>query len=62
MAIDWVTLGPILARIVADLLAAERSRTGLTDAEIFQRAGVKIDQNETRLLEDITRLTMDTEP
>jgi hypothetical protein len=62
MAIDWVTLGPILARIVADLLAAERSRTGLTDAEIFERAGVKIDQNETRLLEDITRLTMDTEP
>ena len=60
MPIDWITLGPILARIVADLLVAERSRTGLSDAEIFERAGVKIDQNEKKLLEDIARLT--TEP
>ena len=62
MPIDWVTLGPILARIVADMLAAERSRTGLTDAEIFDRAGVKIDENEKKLLEDIARLTDDTQP
>jgi hypothetical protein len=54
--IDWVTLGPLLAKILADFLAAERTRSGLTNEEIFQRAGAKLDENEAKLLEDIARL------
>lgn len=53
---DWVVLGPLLAKVVADLLAAERSRSGLTNEEIFDRAGVKLDQNEAKLIADLIRL------
>jgi hypothetical protein len=57
--IDWITVGPMLAKILADLIAAERSRSGLTTQEIFARAGAKIDENEAKLLEDLARLTGD---
>jgi hypothetical protein len=57
--IDWITVGPMLAKILADLIAAERSRSGLTTQEIFQRAGAKLDENEAKLLEDLARLTGD---
>ena len=54
--IDWITLGPMLAKMLADVLAAERSRSGLTTEEIFERAGKKLDENEAKLLEDLARL------
>lgn len=54
--IDWTVFGPIAAKMLADLLAAERSRTGLTDAQIFERAGKKLDDNNEKLLADILRL------
>lgn len=54
--IDWTVLGPQLAATLAAILLAERSRTGLTDAEIFERAGVKHDANIAALLEDLARL------
>jgi hypothetical protein len=54
--IDWVVLGPLLAKMLADVLAAEQSRSGLTTEEIFDRAGHKLDENEAKLLEDLARL------
>lgn len=54
--IDWITLGPMVAKIFADFLAAERSRTGLTDEEIFERAGTKWDTATANLLADLQRL------
>lgn len=61
MPIDWIVLGPMIAKIFADFLAAERSRTGLTDEQIFGRAGVKLAENEVRLLADLQRLQGDTQ-
>lgn len=61
MPIDWVVFGPLIAKMLADFIAAERSRTGLTNEEIFERAGRKLDDNERKLLEDIARLTEDTD-
>lgn len=54
--VDWVVLGPMLAKILADFLAAERSRSGLTNEEIFNRAGLKLDENEAKLIADLARL------
>lgn len=54
--IDWTVTGPLLAKLLADFLAAERSRTGLSDVEIFDRAGVKHDANIAELLKDLERL------
>lgn len=54
--IDWTILGPQLAAALAAILAAERSRSGLTDAEIFERAGLQHDANIAALLEDLDRL------
>ena len=54
--IDWVVFGPIAAQMLAEFLAAERSRSGLTNEEIFERAGKKLDENEAKLLEDLERL------
>lgn len=56
MPVDWIVLGPMIAKIFADFLAAERSRSGLTNDEIFSRAGVKLMENEVKLLEDLQRL------
>lgn len=53
---DWIVTGPIIAKILADFLAAERSRSGLTNEEIFERAGLKVSENEVKLLEDLQRL------
>lgn len=53
---DWIVAGPIIAKILADFLAAERSRSGLTNEQIFERAGKKLDENEAKLLEDLQRL------
>lgn len=60
--IDWMIFGPLIARLLADFIAAERSRTGLTTEAIFERAGKKLDENEAKLIADIARLTNDTEP
>lgn len=57
--IDWAVFGPQIATLFAAFLAAERSRSGLSDAEIFERAGVKHDANITKLLEDLERLKGD---
>lgn len=57
MPVDWVIFGPLIAKMLADFIAAERSRTGLTTEAIFERAGKKLDENEVKLLEDIARLT-----
>lgn len=54
--IDWIILGPMLAKILADFLSAERSRSGLTNDQIFDRAGVKLDENEAKLVADLIRL------
>lgn len=54
--IDWALIGPQLAEALAKILAAERSRSGLTDEEIFQRAGVKEDENIAKLVADLARL------
>ena len=54
--IDWTTAGPLIAKILADFLAAERSRSGLTDEQIFERNGVKYDANTAKMLEDYARL------
>lgn len=55
-SVDWIVLGPMLAKILSDLIAAERSRAGLTTEEIFQRAGLKLDENEAKLIADLARL------
>lgn len=54
--VDWLILGPMLAKIFADFLAAEKSRSGLTPDEIFNRAGLKLDENEAKLIADLARL------
>lgn len=54
--IDWTLLGPQLASALAAILAAERSRSGLDDAAIFERAGIKHDANIAKLLADLERL------
>ena len=56
MEVDWTILGPIAARLLAEFLDGERSRTGLTDEQIFDRAGKKLDENEAKLLADLQRL------
>lgn len=56
MPIDWTIFGPLAAQLLAEFLAAERSRTGLTNEQIFDRAGKKLDQNEAELLADLERL------
>ena len=43
--IDWTITGPLLAKLLAEFLAAERSRSGLTNEEIFERAGAKLEDN-----------------
>jgi hypothetical protein len=53
---DWTVLGPMMAKLLADYLAAEQARSGLTTEEIFDRAGRKLDENEAKLLADIARL------
>lgn len=57
--IDWALIGPQLAAALAAILAAERSRTGLSDPEIFERAGIKHDANIAKLVEDLDRLKGD---
>ena len=54
--IDWTITGPLLAKLLAEFLAAERSRSGLTNEEIFERAGAKLEDNEAKLLVDLARL------
>lgn len=54
--IDWALIGPQLAAALAAILAAERSRTGLDDPAIFERAGLKHDENIAKLLADLERL------
>jgi hypothetical protein len=54
--IDWFVVGPLVANALAQLLAAERERTGLTNEEIFANNDVKLDENEAKLLEDLERL------
>lgn len=54
--IDWSLIGPIAAEALAKFLAAERSRSGLTDEQIFARAGIQHDQNIVELLKDLERL------
>lgn len=53
---DWITLGPLVAKLLSDLIIAERARRGLTTEQIFDRAGLKLDANEAKLLEDLERL------
>ena len=52
-----ISITPQIASVFAQLLAAERSRAGLTDEEIFERAGVKLDENERKLVADFARLS-----
>lgn len=59
--IDWIVLGPLVAKLFADFLAAERSRSGLTNEEIFNRAALKLDANEAKLIADLERLRAATE-
>lgn len=54
--VDWSVTGPLLAKIFADYLAAEQSRSGLTTEQIFARAELKLDANEAKLIEDLVRL------
>lgn len=53
---DWITLGPLVAKLLSDLIIAERARRGLTTEQIFERAGYKLDANEAKLIEDLERL------
>ena len=41
---------------VAELIARERQRTGMTMEEIFARAGLTLEENEAQLIADIARL------
>lgn len=59
--VDWVVVGPMIAKLLAEFIAAEKSRSGLTTEEIFERAGAKLADNEIRLLEDLARLQNDNE-
>lgn len=52
IADDAATFGPI----VADLITRITSQSGMTTEEIFQRAGVTLDDNKKMLLEDLVRL------
>lgn len=54
--IDWTITGPLVAQMLASFLAAERARTGLTNEQIFEIAGRKLDANEAKLIEDLERL------
>lgn len=54
--IDWTIMGPLAAQLLAQLVIAERERTGLTTEQIFENAGRKLDANEAKLLEDLERL------
>ena len=44
-----------LGKAANEFLAAERARTGLTNKEIFERAGVKLSENEQKLLSDLAQ-------
>lgn len=57
---DVIKFIPVVAEIGRGLLAfleRERTRTGLTEEQIFERAGVTYDQNKQELLKDLQRLT-----
>lgn len=54
--VDWLVVGPLVAKALADMLAAERARSGRTNDEIFASNDVKIDENEAKLVADALRL------
>lgn len=49
-----------LAARVVEFVQAEKERTGKTTAQIFEEAGVRLDDNNRRLLDDLARLKEET--
>ena len=54
--IDWTVLGPLAAKVLTDIVIAERARTGKTVEEIFADNDVKIAGNDAKLIADLIRL------
>ena len=62
LASEVIQITPAVAGLLANLIAAERARTpDVSDDEIFERNGVKFDENDRKLLADLERLTKGSE-
>ena len=46
----------IFGPIVLDLIQRIKSQSGMTTEQIFERAGITLDENKKMLLEDLDRL------
>lgn len=53
---EMLPLAVKTAQEVVTLLAAERARSGMTTEQIFEKAGITLEENDARLLEDLARL------
>lgn len=53
---DWTVYGPLLAKIMADYIIGMKAQSGLTLDQLWEKAGVKLDANDRKLLEDLIRL------
>lgn len=46
----------ILAQLALELITRIKSQTGMTTEQIFERAGLTLEENKRMLLEDLERL------
>ena len=46
----------VLASLALELIARIKSQTGMTTEQIFERAGLTLEDNKRKLLEDLERL------
>jgi len=50
----------VLAQLALELITRIKSQTGMTTEQIFERAGLTLEQNKLMLLEDLERLNAGT--
>lgn len=58
--IKFVPIIEMLAKLGLQFLQNEQTRGGMTTDEVFARAGVTLDANTAKLLDDLTRLSAGT--
>lgn len=52
----------VLAQVALDLITRIKSQSGMTTDQIFERAGLTLEENKRMLLEDLERLHASSSP
>lgn len=53
--LPYSVLAAALIQVVNRIIQAEKERTGKTTEEIYQQAGITLDEAEAKLIEDIAK-------